>query len=106
MISPKTNIAIIGLGYVGLPLAVAFGRQYSVVGFDVNRERVEELRRGQDITAEVTSEEMQKSTGLSYSDDPKDIRKATVYIVTVPTPIDQYKKPDLRPPIQCQPDGR
>ena len=91
------TIAIIGLGYVGLPLAVAFGKQYSVVGFDINRQRIEQLRQGVDVTNEVTADEMAASTGLSYTDDPRDIREANVYIVTVPTPIDRYKKPDLRP---------
>ena len=91
------KIAIIGLGYVGLPLAVAFGKQYSVVGFDINRERIAQLREGIDTTCEVTADEMQASTGLSYTHDPRAIRDANVYIITVPTPIDRYKKPDLRP---------
>ncbi|MGB3777852.1 MAG: nucleotide sugar dehydrogenase [Tunicatimonas sp.] len=91
------TIAIIGLGYVGLPLAVAFGKQYSVVGFDINRHRIEQLRQGTDATCEVTADEMAASTGLSYTHDPQDIREANIYIVTVPTPIDRYKKPDLRP---------
>lgn len=91
------KIAIIGLGYVGLPLAVAFGKQYSVVGFDINRHRIEQLRQGIDATREVTADEMAASTGLSYTDDAADIREANIYIVTVPTPIDRYKKPDLRP---------
>ena len=97
MIPPDKKIAIIGLGYVGLPLAVAFGRQYPVVGFDINRKRIEQLRQGIDVTDEVTPEEMQESTGLTYTDSQEAIGEATVYIVTVPTPIDQYKKPDLRP---------
>ncbi len=91
------TIAIIGLGYVGLPLAVAFGKQYTVVGFDINHHRIEQLRQGIDATCEVTTEEMQASKGLSYTADPRDIRDANVYVITVPTPIDRYKKPDLRP---------
>ena len=91
------KIAIIGLGYVGLPLAVAFGRTYSVVGFDINQQRIEQLKQGVDVTNEVTPEEMQASEGLSYTHQPEAIHDATVYIVTVPTPIDRYKKPDLRP---------
>lgn len=92
-----TKIAIIGLGYVGLPLAVAFGRQYPVVGFDINQKRIEQLRQGIDVTHEVTPEEMQESKGMTYTDSQEAIGEARVYIVTVPTPIDQYKKPDLRP---------
>ncbi|MGB3849359.1 MAG: nucleotide sugar dehydrogenase [Tunicatimonas sp.] len=91
------TIAIIGLGYVGLPLAVAFGKQYPVVGFDINQQRIAQLREGIDITHEVTADEMQASTGLTYTHDSADIRAASIYIVTVPTPIDRYKKPDLRP---------
>ncbi len=93
----QDKIAIIGLGYVGLPLAVAFGKQYSVVGFDINRQRIAQLREGTDITHEVTADEMRASTGLSYTHNPQDIREANVYIVTVPTPIDRYKRPDLCP---------
>ena len=93
----QDKIAIIGLGYVGLPLAVAFGKQYSVVGFDINRQRIDQLREGVDLTHEVTTDEMRASTGLSYTHDPQDIHAANIYIVTVPTPIDRYKKPDLRP---------
>ena len=91
------KIAIIGLGYVGLPLAVAFGKQYSVVGFDINQHRIEQLQRDVDTTCEVTADEMRASEGLSYTHDPRAIRDANVYIITVPTPIDRYKKPDLRP---------
>ena len=93
----KKKIAVIGLGYVGLPLAVAFGRKYSVVGFDINEKRIEQLRRGIDITNEVTTEELQNSGRLTYSSAMVDVREASVYIITVPTPIDQYKKPDLTP---------
>ena len=93
----QDKIAIIGLGYVGLPLAVAFGKQYSVMGFDINRQRIAQLQEGIDLTHEVTTDEMRASQGLSYTHDSQDIREATIYIITVPTPIDRYKKPDLRP---------
>jgi len=103
----KNKIAIIGLGYVGLPLAVEFAKKYEVVGFDVNSKRVEELRKGIDKTLEITDENLKnvlventkasanKKIGLLPSCDIKDISLATIYIVTVPTPIDKHKKPDL-----------
>lgn len=90
-------IAIIGLGYVGLPLAVEFGKKRNVIGFDINKERVEELKSGEDSTLEVSSEELSQSSCLSFSCDAKDIEKANVYIVTVPTPVDSHKIPDLTP---------
>lgn len=91
------KIGIIGLGYVGLPLAVEFGKVMPVVGFDINSERIEELRNGIDRTKEVTAEELSASAGLSYSSDPKDLHDVNYFIVTVPTPVDDFKKPDLRP---------
>ena len=103
----KNKITIIGLGYVGLPLAVEFAKQYEVVGFDINSKRVEELRKGIDKTLEITDENLtrvlvenatalaNKKIGLLPSSDVKDISLATIYIVTVPTPIDKHKKPDL-----------
>jgi len=91
------KIGIIGLGYVGLPLAVEFGKVLPVVGFDINRERIEELRKGIDRTKEVTAEELKASGGLTYSSDPKDLSDVNYFIVTVPTPVDDFKKPDLRP---------
>ncbi len=90
-------IAIIGLGYVGLPLAVEFGKKRNVIGFDINKKRVEELKSGEDSTLEVSSEELSQSSHLSFSCDAKDIEKANVYIVTVPTPVDSHKIPDLTP---------
>ena len=87
--------AIVGLGYVGLPLAVEFGRKYPTVGFDINQERVAELRRRRDSTLEVTAEELAASTQLSFSTQLQDIAHCNVYIVTVPTPIDVYKRPDM-----------
>ena len=91
------KIAIIGLGYVGLPLAVEFGKKYTTVGFDINEKRVSELRTGQDRTLEVTAEELAESKHLSYSCDVKDLIESNVYIVTVPTPIDRHHQPDLTP---------
>jgi len=103
----KNKIAIIGLGYVGLPLAVEFAKKYEVVGFEINSKRVEELRKGIDKTLEITDENLKNvlventkallndNIGLLPSSDIKDLALATIYIVTVPTPIDKHKKPDL-----------
>jgi UDP-N-acetyl-D-galactosamine dehydrogenase len=90
------KIAVLGLGYVGLPLAVAFGGQYEVVGFDINAERVAELKAGEDRTLEVTKDELARSKGLTFSSDAADLNGCNVFVVTVPTPIDDYKRPDLR----------
>jgi len=92
-----TQIAIIGLGYVGLPLAVAFGRLHPTIGFDINRARVEALRQGHDATHEVGDGELAAATQLRYSDDAADIAACNLYIITVPTPIDGHKRPDLAP---------
>ncbi|WP_297529799.1 Vi polysaccharide biosynthesis UDP-N-acetylglucosamine C-6 dehydrogenase TviB [Thiohalobacter sp.] len=91
------RIAVIGLGYVGLPLAVAFGRYYPTVGFDVNSRRIAELKAGQDETLEVSEEELKAATQLSYTDQAAEAADCNVYIATVPTPIDQARRPDLRP---------
>ncbi|VAW65776.1 UDP-N-acetyl-D-glucosamine 6-dehydrogenase [hydrothermal vent metagenome] len=93
----KTKIAIVGLGYVGLPLAVEFGMKMPVVGFDINVPRVKELKSGSDSTLEVSDEELSKASQLTYSSNVEDIKSCNVYIVTVPTPIDKFKKPDLTP---------
>src|SRR5450830_301772 len=93
----NSKLAIIGLGYVGLPLAVEFGKFYSVVGFDINAKRVEELSHGIDKTLEVSSEELKKPTKLRYSTELTSISECNVFIVTVPTPIDKANRPDLRP---------
>ena len=93
----QVKIAVIGLGYVGLPLATAFGRRFPTLGFDINSKRVGELRNGHDHTLEVTEEELRDSAHLSFSDDPTALAGCNVFIVTVPTPIDEYKRPDLRP---------
>ncbi|MEZ5931676.1 MAG: Vi polysaccharide biosynthesis UDP-N-acetylglucosamine C-6 dehydrogenase TviB [Alphaproteobacteria bacterium] len=93
----KVRLGVIGLGYVGLPLAVEFGRVLDVVGFDIKRERVEELERGIDGTREVTADMLADARRLTFSSDPAALKDCNVYIVTVPTPIDGYKRPDLRP---------
>ena len=97
----ELKIAIIGLGYVGLPLAVEFGKKVSVVGFDIHQQRIDELRKGQDHTLEVSSEELKQSTQLSYSSNLDDLKDCNFFIVTVPTPIDQYKQPDLTPLVKA-----
>lgn len=95
------KIAIIGLGYVGLPLAIEFGKHYDVVGFDINSKRVAELQSGFDRTGEATTQQMQSSKGLQFSDQLTAIANCTMYIVTVPTPIDQFKAPDLQPLLEA-----
>ena len=91
------KIAIIGLGYVGLPLAVEFGKQYNTVGFDIHQGRIDELRIGEDSTLEVEPEDLKKSSRLSYTVNLADIASCNTFIVTVPTPIDKNKRPDLTP---------
>ena len=93
------KIAIIGLGYVGLPLAVAFSEKYPVIGFDIARWRIDELNKGCDRTLEVSEEELKEAIkrGIKFTDKLEDIKEANVYIVTVPTPIDKNKNPDLIP---------
>ena len=97
------TIAIIGLGYVGLPLAVAFAEKYTVIGFDINKKRIAELNNGQDHTLEVSNEDLERALkgtateGLAISDDIKSLEEATVYIVTVPTPTNKYNQPVLIP---------
>ena len=95
------SIAIVGLGYVGLPLAVEFGKSRPVIGFDINEKRIEALRDGQDITQEVPANELFLAKQLSFTSNPADLAAATVYIVTVPTPIDAHKRPDLTPLIMA-----
>jgi len=95
------KIGVIGLGYVGLPLAVEFGKIVSVVGFDINEARINELKIGFDKTLEVDREELMGAVNLSFSADPKDLKDVNYFIVTVPTPVDQYKKPDLTPLIKA-----
>jgi len=95
-----SKIGIIGLGYVGLPLAVEFGKHFETVGLDINVQRIEELKTGVDRSLEVGTEELKASPRLSYTANPADLRDCSVYIVTVPTPIDAYKRPDLTPLIK------
>ena len=93
------KLSVIGLGYVGLPLAVAFSEKYSVVGFDIAKSRIEELNRGYDRTLEVSEDELKEALkrGIKFTDKLEDIKEANVYIITVPTPIDSHKNPDLTP---------
>ncbi|MFC1775852.1 nucleotide sugar dehydrogenase [Pseudomonadota bacterium] len=93
----NNKIAIIGLGYVGLPLAVEFAKQYPTTGFDIKQSRIDELKIGKDSTLEVDSEELLKLENLSFTSNPEDISDSNIYIVTVPTPIDEFKRPDLSP---------
>ncbi len=95
------KLAIIGLGYVGLPLAVEFGKQRSVVGFDINQPRIDALQAGHDATLEVSDEELKQATQLSYSASLDDLKACNVFIVTVPTPIDEHKQPDLTPLVKA-----
>ncbi len=96
-----TRVAIIGLGYVGLPLAVGFGRQLPTLGFDINQARIAELREHRDHTLEVSPEDLQATPQLRFSADPADLRDCNVFIVTVPTPIDDAKRPDLSPLVSA-----
>lgn len=91
------KLAVIGLGYVGLPLAVEFGKKRSVIGFDINQPRITALQAGHDSTLEVDDAELKEAAHLTYSANPADLEQANVYIVTVPTPIDAHKQPDLTP---------
>ena len=91
------KIALIGLGYVGLPLAVEFGKKSVVVGFDINQPRINDLKKGIDSTLETSSEELEAATFLSFTNHLEDIRDCEIFIITVPTPIDMHKRPDLTP---------
>lgn len=91
------KIAVIGLGYVGIPLAVEFGKKYPTVGFDINPERIEELEKGFDRTLEMTEEDLQSATQLSYTMSLEDVKDCNIYIITVPTPINSKNLPDLTP---------
>ncbi|MFQ5470236.1 MAG: Vi polysaccharide biosynthesis UDP-N-acetylglucosamine C-6 dehydrogenase TviB [Gammaproteobacteria bacterium] len=95
----NVNIGIIGLGYVGLPLAVEFGKSFKCIGYDINEQRIAELKSGNDNTLETTAEELADATHLSYTHNAADLDECNVYIVTVPTPIDEYKRPNLDPLI-------
>ncbi|KZC37740.1 UNVERIFIED_ORG: Vi polysaccharide biosynthesis protein VipA/TviB, partial [Rhodanobacter sp. FW104-R5] len=93
----EPRIALVGLGYVGLPLAVEFGRQLDTVGFDTSASRVDELRQGRDHTLETSAEELAAAGRLSFTTDVRDIAGCNVFIVTVPTPVDEANRPDMRP---------
>lgn len=93
----NASVAMIGLGYVGLPLAVEFGKKYPTVGFDINQQRIDELKKGKDVTLEVEDDELAAAKHLSFTASLEEIRACNFYIVTVPTPINEFKQPDLTP---------
>ncbi|MGE8638097.1 MAG: Vi polysaccharide biosynthesis UDP-N-acetylglucosamine C-6 dehydrogenase TviB [Achromobacter sp.] len=95
------KLAVVGLGYVGLPLAVEFGKKRSVIGFDINTRRIDALKAGHDHTLEVSDEELAEAAQLTYTADRAELGQANVFIVTVPTPIDEYKQPDLTPLVKA-----
>ena len=97
----RARIGVVGLGYVGLPLAVEFGSRFPTVGFDIDRRRVAELREGRDSTLEASSEELAAATRLTFSDDPAVLAECNVFIITVPTPVDKNRRPDLHPLISA-----
>ena len=97
MILDKRKIAVIGQGYVGLPLAIEFGKKYPTLGFDINKTRIDELKKGVDNTNEATSKQLRSANQLTFSANINDIKESNIYIVTVPTPIDEFKTPDLNP---------
>ena len=93
----KVKITVIGQGYVGLPLAIEFGKKYPTLGFDINVGRIDELDKGVDHTNEATPEQLRSAKQLTFSANINDIKECNIYIVTVPTPIDEFKTPDLNP---------
>ena len=97
MTTKLKTIAVVGLGYVGLPLAVEFGKHRPVIGFDINVDRINSLRLGHDATHELSEEELVAADQLTLTSDSTDFATASIYIVTVPTPIDIHKRPDLTP---------
>lgn len=97
----EVKLAVVGLGYVGLPLAVEFGKKRPVIGFDINVKRIEALQAGHDHTLEVDDDELAEANGLTYTAERAELGQANVYIVTVPTPIDEYKQPDLTPLVKA-----
>lgn len=96
-VSSQTTIGVLGLGYVGLPLAVAFGERFTTLGFDIVEKRVRDLRSGIDSTLEVTSQDLDKAKKLSFTADPNDLAEIDIYVIAVPTPIDRQNQPDLSP---------
>ena len=101
MTTDVKTIAVIGLGYVGLPLAVEFGKLHRVIGFDINASRIDALRVGHDTTLEVSNDELTTADQLALTSDPADLAAASIYIVTVPSPIDSHKRPDLTPLLKA-----
>lgn len=101
IISEESVLAVVGLGYVGLPLAVEFGKRRAVIGFDIHRGRVAELQSGQDHTLECSPDELAQARHLKYTAEPTDIRQAQVFIVTVPTPVDKANRPDMTPLVKA-----
>ena len=97
----SSKLAVIGLGYVGLPLAVEFGKHRPVIGFDINTKRIEALQAGHDSTLEVSDDELAEAGDLRLSSTLSDLKECNTYIVTVPTPIDDHKRPDLTPLIKA-----
>ena len=97
----STKIGIIGLGYVGLPLAIEFSKKFSVIGFDINEERIKELKNGKDYTNEADESDLKKAKNLSFSSDIKKLKNCNFYIITVPTPIKKNNQPNLAPLIQA-----
>ena len=95
------KIAIIGLGYVGLPLAVEFGKIRSVIGYDINEKRINEPKSGIDLTNETSEKDLSDSKQLYYTSDDKDLSESNYYIIAVPTPVDKYKRPKLKALIQA-----
>jgi UDP-N-acetyl-D-galactosamine dehydrogenase len=102
----KKNIALIGLGYVGLPLAVEFGKKRTVIGFDTNKNRIDQLKKGIDLTMETSSKELKEATNLTFTTNIEDIKNCAIYIVTVPTPIDKKKKPRFKSFKKCEQNNR
>lgn len=97
----NVKLGIVGLGYVGLPLAVEFGKHYSVLGFDISERRIEELSGGRDSTLEVSEQELGEAKNLQFSTSVEKLSNCNIFIVTVPTPIDQYNNPDLTPLLKA-----
>ena len=99
--SSDIKVCIVGLGYVGLPLAIEFGNKITTIGFDINNKRLNDLRQGIDVTLEIEKEDLLKVNNLSFTNNPDDLKEADIYIITVPTPIDTQNKPDLSPLIKA-----
>ena len=102
----KSPICILGMGYVGLPLACLFARKFRVTGFDIDQARIDELKTGIDKTLEIEDPDLLRQPNLEFTTDPESIRNARIIIVAVPTPIDRHKKPDLRPILGSLPNYR